>query len=148
MPPLKKLSFRRDGAFHCQTGKVQYLQKNSHAFNYNSFSPQIKLCHLEDINIVYNLFASLFHRKFYFLPTFHCSQEKKNYFYELSQDGFIQQVKPSRSDRGGLFGHIYFLLIYFKSLHLYFKVFFYPIKYILFSLLPSSQPSKGNIYIF
>lgn len=76
MTPLKQLS-SRSGGFQCQPCKVQYLQKNSHAFNYNKFSSQVKLCHLEDINIIYNLFASLFHRKFLLLANFPLFSGKK-----------------------------------------------------------------------
>lgn len=106
MPPLKQLS-SRSGGFKCQPCKVQYLQKNSHAFNYNKFSSQVKLCHLENINIIYNLFASLFHRKFLLLANFPLfSGKKKNYFYGLSQDGFLEQVNPSKMTAGTFWTHL------------------------------------------
>lgn len=74
--------------------------ENSHAFNYNIFSSQGKLCHLENINIIYNLFTSLFHRHFLLLANFplFSRKKKKNHFHRLSDIEFIQQVKSSKRD--------------------------------------------------
>lgn len=109
--------------------------ENSHAFNYNKFSSQRKLYHLEDINIIYNLFTSLFHREFLLLANFPLfSRKKEKSFHRLPQVGFIYWLKPSRKDSGAFWTLL--LLIYFNSWILF------PIKNILFYLLLYAQPSN------
>lgn len=54
--------------------KFSFYRKNSHAFNYSKSSPQVKMCHLEDIKS----HLQLVHLPMsWFLPTFHCSFQNK-----------------------------------------------------------------------